>query len=105
MERRSFSGPTGPRRPTVRLNGTRQPGKIGTALDFCKTSSYGSLPSGIVSSLNGDWSISTWIKPAALTNWSRVFDFGTGQTVNMFLTHERRWRRTAVRHHKQRRGG
>ncbi|MDQ0896122.1 PxKF domain-containing protein [Agromyces ramosus] len=67
-------------------NGPRQPGKIGSALDFCKTSSYGSLPSGIVSNLNGDWSISTWIKPAALTNWSRVFDFGTGQTVNMFLT-------------------
>ena len=39
-----------------------------------------------MSSLNGDWSISTWIKPAALTNWSRVFDFGTGQTANMFLT-------------------
>jgi hypothetical protein len=67
-------------------NGARQPGKIGSALDFCKTASYGSLPSGIVSSLNGDWSISTWIKPAALSNWSRVFDFGTGQTVNMFLT-------------------
>lgn len=67
-------------------NGARQPGKIGTALDFCKTASYGSLPSGIVSSLNGDWSISTWIKPAALSNWSRVFDFGTGQNVNMFLT-------------------
>lgn len=68
------------------VNGIRQPGKIGTALDFCKTGSYGSLPSGIVSGLNGDWSISTWIKPASLANYSRVFDFGTGQTVNMFLT-------------------
>jgi len=67
-------------------DGARQPGKLGTALDFCRTASYGSLPSGIVSSLNGDWSISTWIKPAALSNWSRVFDFGTGQGVNMFLT-------------------
>jgi hypothetical protein len=67
-------------------NGARQPGKIGSALDFCKTASYGSLPNGIVSSLNGDWSISTWIKPAALSNWSRVLDFGTGQNVNMFLT-------------------
>ncbi|WP_350348853.1 PxKF domain-containing protein [Agromyces sp. G08B096] len=67
-------------------NGARQPGRIGTALDFCRTTSYGSLPSGIVSGLTGDWSISTWIKPAALSNWSRVFDFGTGQTVNMFLT-------------------
>jgi hypothetical protein len=67
-------------------DGARQPGKIGSALDFCKTSSYGSLPTGIVSGLTGDWTISTWIKPAALTNWSRVFDFGTGQNVNMFLT-------------------
>ncbi|MDO9396414.1 MAG: LamG-like jellyroll fold domain-containing protein, partial [Herbiconiux sp.] len=68
------------------VGGARQPGKIGTALDFCKTASYGSLPSGVVSSLTGDWSISTWIKPGALTNYSRVFDFGTGQNVNMFLT-------------------
>lgn len=67
-------------------DGTRQPGRLGTALDFCATSSYGSLPAGIASGLTGDWSISTWIKPAALTNWSRVFDFGTGQNVNMFLT-------------------
>ncbi|KZE88542.1 LamG-like jellyroll fold domain-containing protein [Microbacterium sp. TNHR37B] len=67
-------------------DGVRQPGRFGTALDFCRTSSYGSLPAGVVSGLNGDWSISTWIKPAALTNWSRVFDFGTGQNVNMFLT-------------------
>jgi len=67
-------------------DGKRQPGRIGSALDFCKTSSHGSLPNGIVSGLTGDWTISTWIKPAALTNWSRVFDFGTGQSVNMFLT-------------------
>ncbi|WP_368498165.1 LamG-like jellyroll fold domain-containing protein [Herbiconiux sp. A18JL235] len=68
------------------VDGARQAGKIGTALDFCKTASYGSLPTGVVSSLNGDWSISTWIKPGALTSWSRVFDFGTGQSSNMFLT-------------------
>ncbi|GAB3632331.1 hypothetical protein GCM10027421_16840 [Microbacterium shaanxiense] len=67
-------------------DGDRQEGKFGSALDFCRTSSYASLPNGIASSLDGDWSISTWIKPAALTNYSRVFDFGTGQTVNMFLT-------------------
>ncbi|WP_219827788.1 LamG-like jellyroll fold domain-containing protein [Rathayibacter sp. AY2B5] len=68
------------------VSGARQPGRFGTALDFCKTASYGSLPSGIVSGLTGDWSVSTWIKPASLTNYSRVFDFGTGQNVNMFLT-------------------
>ncbi|WP_219814281.1 LamG-like jellyroll fold domain-containing protein [Rathayibacter sp. AY1D7] len=68
------------------VSGARQPGRFGTALDFCKTASYGSLPNGIVSGLTGDWSVSTWIKPASLTNYSRVFDFGTGQNVNMFLT-------------------
>ena len=67
-------------------NTSRQPGKIGTALDFCNSTSYGQLPTGIVSGLTGDWSISTWIKPKALTTWSRVFDFGTGQSANMFLT-------------------
>ncbi|NYF09532.1 putative cell wall-binding protein [Leifsonia sp. AK011] len=65
---------------------SRQPGKIGTALDFCGTSSYGQLPTGVVSGLSGDWSISTWVKPKAVTTWSRVFDFGTGQSANMFLT-------------------
>lgn len=68
------------------VDGARPAGKFGTALDFCRTSSYASLPDGVVSGLDGDWSISTWIKPAALTHWSRVFDFGAGQSANMFLT-------------------
>ena len=65
---------------------SRQPGKIGTALDFCGTSGYGQLPTGVVSGLSGDWSISTWVKPQTVSTWSRVFDFGTGQSANMFLT-------------------
>ncbi|MDH6182610.1 putative cell wall-binding protein [Microbacteriaceae bacterium SG_E_30_P1] len=65
---------------------SRQPGKFNTALDLCGTSGYGQLPTGIVSGLTGDWSISTWVKPKTVATWSRVFDFGTGQSANMFLT-------------------
>lgn len=43
------------------------------------------LPAGIVSGLT-DFTIATWVNPAAALNWSRVFDFGTGTGVYMFLT-------------------
>jgi hypothetical protein len=33
-----------------------------------------------------NFTISAWIKPATLSNWQRVFDFGTGTTAYMFLT-------------------
>src|SRR5262249_42956031 len=46
---------------------------------------YASLPTGIVSSLN-DFTISAWVKASSLANWARIFDFGTGTAVNMFLT-------------------
>lgn len=69
-----------------RADGPRQPGRIGTAIDFCRSDSYVQLPDGVVSGLDGDWSVSTWVKPAAVTTWTRVFDFGRGQSANMFLT-------------------
>ncbi len=43
------------------------------------------LPAGIVSALT-DFTISAWVRPSSLANWARIFDFGTGTTVNMFLT-------------------
>ena len=43
------------------------------------------LPEGIVSDLD-DFTIAAWVNPAATQNWARVFDFGTGTGVNMFLT-------------------
>ncbi|WP_206715161.1 RICIN domain-containing protein [Cellulosimicrobium arenosum] len=67
-------------------DGTRQPGKIGTALDFCKTSSYVTLPNGSLGDLDGDWTVSTWVKPASLATWSRVFDLGANSTKSMFFT-------------------
>ncbi len=54
----------------VRLNGTRQ---------------HVELPAGIVTGLT-DFTIACWVNPAAVTTWSRVFDFGTGTTSYMFLT-------------------
>ena len=43
------------------------------------------MPAGIVNGLT-DFTIATWVNPAAALNWSRVFDFGTGTDVYMFLT-------------------
>ena len=43
------------------------------------------MPAGIVSTLT-DFTVATWVNLAATTQWSRVFDFGTGPNTNMFLT-------------------
>jgi hypothetical protein len=72
---------------TATLNGspTYVAGRTGNAVSLSGSSQYVSLPSGIVSGLN-DFTISTWVKITTLSTWSRIFDFGTGTTVNMFLT-------------------
>jgi chitodextrinase len=67
-------------------DGPRVAGRIGSALSFCNTSSYVSLPTGIVSGLTGDYTVSTWVNPASNATWSRVFDIGTGTSASMFLT-------------------
>ena len=45
------------------------------------------MPDGILGSLT-DFTIATWVNrtSAGGQTWSRLFDFGTGTTVNMFLT-------------------
>jgi hypothetical protein len=65
--------------------GPRVPGKIGNAVKLSGNGEYVSLPSGIVSGLH-DFTVSAWVNPSQNSAWSRVFDFGTGTTVNMFLT-------------------
>ncbi|MFC5469583.1 LamG-like jellyroll fold domain-containing protein [Cohnella suwonensis] len=60
-------------------------GQAGNALSLNGTSAYASLPTGIVNTLN-DFSVSTWVKVNSSTDWSRIFDFGTGTTTHMFLT-------------------
>ncbi|GAA5200545.1 hypothetical protein GCM10023322_78610 [Rugosimonospora acidiphila] len=65
--------------------GPRATGKIGNAVKLSGTSDYVNLPSNITAGLN-DFTVATWINPAALTTWTRIFDFGTGTGVYMFLT-------------------
>jgi hypothetical protein len=68
------------------VNGpARVTGKGGNAVDLDGTDDYVSLPTGVVSTLS-DFTISTWVNLDAASPWSRIFDFGTGTTSNMFLT-------------------
>ena len=60
-------------------------GKIDNAVALDGSDDYISLPDGVVDGLT-DFTISTWINLDTISTWSRVFDFGTGTTVNMFLT-------------------
>jgi hypothetical protein len=66
--------------------GARQPGKLGTALDFCHSASYVTMPAGTVSGLTGDYTVSVWVNPYANATWARVFDIGRNSTSSMFLT-------------------
>jgi len=60
-------------------------GALGNAVDLDGVNDHLTLPTGVLNGLT-DFSISLWVKPDTVTNWSRVFDFGTGTAVNMFLT-------------------
>ena len=75
-------------------------GKFGNAVKLNGAAQYVSLPAGIVSGLT-DFTIACWVNPAQITAWSRMFDFGTGTTRNMFLTVSA-GERPAVRHHHRR---
>jgi len=71
---------------TLQATATRDAGLSGTALKLDGTAtSYASLPSGIVSTLN-DFTVSTWVRMDVKSNWMRVFDFGTGTSKYMFLS-------------------
>lgn len=59
------------------------PGISGNALIL--SGGNASLPAGIVSTLT-NFTIATWVKVDTLSTWSRIFDFGTGTSVNMYLT-------------------
>jgi hypothetical protein len=76
--------PAPPQQATV----ARVPSKqgFGTALALDRQSTqYAQLPNGIVSNLH-DFTIATWVNPQDINTWSRVFDFGSGTGVYMFLT-------------------
>jgi len=62
-------------------------GQIGGALEFDGTNDYVELPIGsLISSLRSS-TFATWVDFSNEGGgWQRIFDFGTGTTVNMFLT-------------------
>jgi hypothetical protein len=62
----------------------RVPGKFGTAVPFDGATTSVKLPNGIVSALH-DFTIATWVNPSATPTWSRIWDFGSGTGVYMFL--------------------
>jgi hypothetical protein len=72
---------------TATLQGgvTFSPGVRGNAATFSGANQYVTLPTGIVSALT-NFSISAWLYQSLAGHGHRVFDFGTGTTVNMFLT-------------------
>ncbi|HWK93105.1 MAG TPA: LamG-like jellyroll fold domain-containing protein [Luteimicrobium sp.] len=67
-------------------DGPRVAGKVGKALSFCNTASYATLPTGALSTLTGDYTVSVWVNPASNASWSRVFDIGSSSSASMFLT-------------------
>ena len=54
-------------------------------LQFDGVNDYVSFPTGFISTLTAS-TFSVWFYWTDNSNWSRVFDFGTGTTYNMFLT-------------------
>jgi len=60
-------------------------GKFGNAVALDGSNDHIRLPNGVVDGLTS-CTISTWVNLDTVSDWSRIFDFGTGPTVNMFLT-------------------
>jgi uncharacterized protein len=60
-------------------------GRVGNALRLDGSSGYARLPSGLLANI-GDFTVSVWVNLAAATQWSRIFDFGSGTSSYMFLT-------------------
>jgi GH43 family beta-xylosidase len=61
-------------------------GQVGQAVNFDGSNDYVNLPiGGVINSLN-DFTIATWVRLDTTASWRRIFDFGSGTSVNMFLT-------------------
>jgi len=60
-------------------------GQTTNALSLNGSTGYVSAPAGVISSLT-DFTISAWIKMTSTSQFTRVWDFGTGTSAYMFLT-------------------
>ena len=87
IRNRAFMDPATPVKWVAPGDLPRVPGKFGSALQLNGGSpaQYVQLPPGIVTGLT-DFTVAAWVNPAAVPDWARVVDFGTGETAYMFLT-------------------
>ncbi|GAA3220371.1 beta-L-arabinofuranosidase domain-containing protein [Dactylosporangium siamense] len=76
---------TGNGRTATVVNGTYVTGRTGSAVNLNGSNGYVALPAGILAGAT-NFSIALWVRVDVLANWARVFDFGSGTGVNMFLT-------------------
>lgn len=60
-------------------------GRSNACVDLDGANDHLTLPTGVVNGLTNA-TISFWANLDSISNWQRCFDFGTGTTVNMFLT-------------------
>ncbi len=60
-------------------------GFSGKGATFTNMTDFLTMPQGIINSLTS-FSVSTRVKLKSLNNWARIFDFGSGQNYNIFLT-------------------
>jgi regulation of enolase protein 1 (concanavalin A-like superfamily) len=60
-------------------------GKLGNAVSLNGSSQYVTLPTGVV---NGQTTctLASWVYLNSVSNWARIFDFGSGTGTYMFLT-------------------
>lgn len=63
----------------------RVTGKGGNAVDLSGSSQYISLPAAPVNTLN-NFTIAAWVNLDAVSQYARIFDFGSGTNSYMFLT-------------------
>jgi len=61
-------------------------GQIDNGLDFDGINDYVSLPIGSVINSLTNCTITSWVNWGGGSSWQRIWDFGTGTTVNMSLT-------------------
>jgi alpha-L-arabinofuranosidase len=87
IRNRAFMDPSSPDTFVAAQDIPRVPGVFGNALQLNGGSpaNYVLVPEGIFANLT-DFTVAAWVNPAATPNWSRVFDFGDGETVYMFMT-------------------
>jgi hypothetical protein len=60
-------------------------GKLNNAVSLSGSTQYVTLPAGVVNGL-ATCTISTWVNLNTVSNWARLFDFGSGTTNYMFLS-------------------